>query len=97
MADHVSTVGIVVVRGLLVGLREHTLQWLMGLFNAKCGSGCCYYTTYISVRNCGDFYVYKLNRLNVCYLRYCGNGFIPSTPGRRIHVSHLRITPLNYF
>ena len=46
--------------------------------------GCCYHTTYISVRNCGAFYVYKLNRPNVCDLRYCGNGFIPSTPGRRI-------------
>ena len=42
--------------------------------------GCCYYTTYISVRNCGAFYVYKLNKVNY-YLRYCGNGFVPSTPG----------------
>ena len=42
---------------------------------------CCYYTTYISVRNCGEFYAYKLKRLNVCNLRFCGE-FIPSSPGR---------------
>ena len=32
---HVST-GFIVVQGVLAGLREHTLQWLMGLFDAKC-------------------------------------------------------------
>jgi len=34
---HVST-RVIVVRIGLAGLREHTLQWLMGLFNAKCVS-----------------------------------------------------------
>ena len=34
---HVSTT-IIVVRGFLAGLTEHTLQWLMGLFNAECVS-----------------------------------------------------------
>ena len=28
----------------------------------------------MTVRNCGDFYVYHLPRLNTCQLRYCGNG-----------------------
>ena len=57
-------------------------------FNRVYG-GCCYYSTYISVRNCGAFYVYKLNSPNVSYLRFCGNGFVPSTPGTRgfIHLT----------
>jgi len=54
---------------------------------------CCYYTTYIRVRNCGAFYVYKLNRPNVCDLRYCGDKFIPSSPGRGIQF-HLTCTLL---
>ena len=49
----------------------------------------CTSTTYISVRNCGAFYVYKLNSPNVSYLRFCGNRFVPSTPGTRgfIHLT----------
>ena len=41
---------------------------------------CCYYSTYISVRNCGGFHVYKLKPLTGWSLRYCGNGFVPATP-----------------
>lgn len=39
-------------------------------------SGCCHYSTEISVRNCGGFYVYRLGKPpNVrCPFRYCGNG-----------------------
>ena len=43
-------------------------------------NSCCYYSTYISVRNCGGFYVYKLERPPRCDLRYCGNG-LPQAPG----------------
>ena len=43
---------------------------------------CCEYSIYISVRNCGGFYVYKLKPVTACNLRYCGNGFVPVTPGR---------------
>ena len=32
--------------------------------------GCCHYFTYISVRNCGGFYVYKLTPLPSYYCRY---------------------------
>ena len=41
---------------------------------------CCYYSTYIRVRNCGGFYVYQLKPLTFCHSRYCGNGYVSSTP-----------------
>ena len=41
---------------------------------------CCDYSNKISVRNCGAFYVYKLDPPSHCYLRYCGNG-LPHAPG----------------
>ena len=41
---------------------------------------CCSFSTYIRVRNCGGFYVYQLKPLTYCYLRYCGNGYVSSTP-----------------
>ena len=34
---------------------------------------CCRYSTYITVRNCGLFYVYKLKPTPSCDLRYCSN------------------------
>lgn len=37
-------------------------------------SDCCLFSTFIKVRNCGKFYVYKLRPPPVCSLRYCGNG-----------------------
>lgn len=33
---------------------------------------CCYWNKQIEVRNCGKFYVYKLDKPPVCRLRYCG-------------------------
>ena len=36
-------------------------------------SGCCQFSTNIRVRNCGAFYVYRLNPPPVCILRYCGD------------------------
>ncbi|XP_015768418.1 PREDICTED: uncharacterized protein LOC107347066 isoform X3 [Acropora digitifera] len=46
--------------------------------------GCCHYSTFISVRNCSGFYVYKLSPVypyNSCEFRYCStNGFeLPTT------------------
>ncbi|XP_067056311.1 uncharacterized protein [Acropora muricata] len=38
------------------------------------GRDCCTWRSRISVRNCGDFYVYKLQNAPVCKLRYCGVG-----------------------
>ncbi|XP_065068293.1 uromodulin-like isoform X2 [Rhopilema esculentum] len=32
----------------------------------------CYYQTYIKVKNCGTYYVYKLDGVPSCNLRYCG-------------------------
>ena len=34
---------------------------------------CCNWKNDINVRNCGDFYVYKLDKPPACSLRYCGN------------------------
>ncbi|KAL9973653.1 hypothetical protein ACROYT_G020134 [Oculina patagonica] len=39
---------------------------------------CCGRSTYIDVRNCGEFYVYKLKPPPARNLRYCGNG-LPTT------------------
>ena len=39
-------------------------------------SGCCQYSTFISVRNCYGFYIYKLSPIHLsyyCYLRYCSS------------------------
>ena len=33
----------------------------------------CRWSIYVSVRNCGAFYVYHLQRTPTCSLRYCGN------------------------
>ena len=37
------------------------------------GSNCCQWSNTIRVRNCGDFFVYELQKPPVCSLRYCGN------------------------
>ena len=43
-------------------------------FGKKSSSSCpCSYHTYITVRNCGSFYVYKLKPTPTCALRYCTN------------------------
>ena len=41
---------------------------------------CCNHSKNISVRNCGAFYVYRLDPSDY-YSRYCGNGF-PQAPGK---------------
>ena len=41
-------------------------------------SNCCYWSTNIQVRNCGEYFVYLLNGTPVgCSLRYCGTDQIP--------------------
>ncbi|XP_068694728.1 uncharacterized protein [Montipora foliosa] len=67
-----------------------------GIINAKIcfhwGSNCCLYSTKVRVRNCGKFFVYQLNPVPVCSLRYCGNNkYVPvlTTP----HA----VTPSNVF
>ena len=34
---------------------------------------CCYWRKNIKVKNCSAFYVYELQKLSTCPLRYCGN------------------------
>ena len=41
---------------------------------------CCYHSKNISVRNCGTFYVYRLDPPGY-YSRYCGNAFLQA-PGK---------------
>lgn len=45
---------------------------------------CCRWRSRILVRNCGDFYVYKLQRAPKCKLRYCGVGL----NGRWLYLSN---------
>lgn len=54
-------------------------------------SGCCTWSTYISIRNCGGFFVYKLHRPPACTLRYCGNGL-----GRNL-CGFLRLRVINIY
>ena len=35
---------------------------------------CCYWSNNISVKNCGGYFVYKLERTRNCFAGYCGNG-----------------------
>ena len=35
---------------------------------------CCTWSNNISVKNCGGYFVYKLEFTPNCYSRYCGNG-----------------------
>ena len=35
--------------------------------------GCCQWKNNVKIRNCGNFYVYELQRPPVCALRYCGD------------------------
>ena len=37
-------------------------------------NNCCEYSTSITVRNCGGFYVYHLGKPPICNFRNCGNG-----------------------
>ena len=48
------------------------------------GTDCCYFSKDISVRNCGAFYVYRLDPPR-CYSRYCGNG-LPQAPGQNAFI-----------
>lgn len=51
-------------------------------------SFCCLFQLYITVRNCGAFYVYKLIPPHICDSRYCGNGLTPTTGSNAIfHVA----------
>ena len=38
-----------------------------------CSSGRCEWSTNVTVRNCGEFYVYNFHPTPNCSLRYCGN------------------------
>ena len=63
----------------------HAPGWVSGLHptkigdtvNAKVcfhwGSNCCNWNANIQIKRCNGFYVYRLARTPVCWLRYCGN------------------------
>lgn len=37
------------------------------------GGSCCNWKANIQIKKCNGFYVYKLGKTPVCWLRYCGN------------------------
>ena len=37
------------------------------------GGSCCHWHTYVQIKKCNGFYVYKLGKTPHCWLRYCGN------------------------
>ena len=37
------------------------------------GGSCCHWHTYVQIKKCNGFYVYKLGKTPCCWLRYCGN------------------------
>lgn len=63
----------------------HAPGWLSGahptsvgqIVNARVcfhwGGSCCNWNTNIQIKKCNGFYVYKLHKTPVCWLRYCGN------------------------
>ena len=63
----------------------HAPGWLSGahptsvgqIVNSKVcfhwGGSCCNWHTYIQIKKCNGFYVYKLGKTPCCWLRYCGN------------------------
>ena len=46
-------------------------------------SNCCKWSIVISVRNCGGFYVYWLQRPPHCNFRYCSGGIQPTSGTKR--------------
>ena len=56
---------------------------------------CCNQAKTISVRNCGAFYVYRLDPLDY-YSRYCSNG-LPQAPGKNnILASSIRMSRMTF-
>ena len=63
----------------------HAPGWLSGSHPTKVGEivnarvcfhwsrSCCNWHANIQIKRCNGFYVYKLARTPVCWLRYCGN------------------------
>ena len=37
------------------------------------GGNCCHWHANVQIKKCNGFYVYKLEKTPVCWLRYCGN------------------------
>jgi len=63
----------------------HAPGWLSGSHPTKIGEtvnakvcfhwsgNCCNWNANIQIKRCNGFYVYRLARTPVCWLRYCGN------------------------
>ena len=61
---------------------EGIVQRKVCFFEPFNGSHCCAFSKTTSVRNCGAFYVYRLDPPDWCS-RYCGNG-LPQAPGKNV-------------
>ena len=55
---------------------------------------CCTWSNNISVKNCGGYFVYKLEFTPNCYSRYCGNGGAGKLPMQVMIVS-LTVSVIN--
>ncbi|XP_019626405.1 PREDICTED: oncoprotein-induced transcript 3 protein-like [Branchiostoma belcheri] len=49
---------------------------------AHVGRNCCQFPDRIQVRNCGDFFVYYLNRTRGCGMAYCAGTEVQCPPGQ---------------
>ena len=58
------------------------------------GGSCCKWADSIKVRNCGDFYVYKLKPTEYCSQRYCTAG---KTIGEKTHICMITIILIAMF
>ncbi|CAH3142153.1 unnamed protein product [Porites lobata] len=56
-------------------------------------SNCCKWLIVISVRNCGGFYVYWLQRPPHCNFRYCGSGIQPTSVPTTAQPTHSPVCP----
>ena len=52
-------------------------------------NNCCQWSNNIKVKNCGGFYVYKLQKTPLCSLRYCGENELLVTKIRNV-LRHFR-------
>ena len=57
----------------------------------------CWTSTTIQIKNCGDYFVYKLNALTSSYLRYCGSGEVGEYLLSSMHTCIILFTGLQMF
>ena len=64
------------------GVARRRVCFASSISGGSPATSCCLWSTYVMVRNCGTFFVYKLHRPPACNLRYCGDGIPTTTRGK---------------